>query len=365
MWLAKKWDSVKSFFAPFAKSKKSRMQNLEQNLEQNPAQHATQDFDKNSAQDSKLESAKTQAPKSKLESKAESKLDSIQAPTPKLAQDSAPNSAPKGMQQEMPKSAPSRALESTSESTPRHAQNNAPNHTSNEHFIQAIKSQIEREKSLFPYEMLGRSLSYNPYPPRFKELFPALESARAICVKGFDFAKLEQIVAQEADIIVLDLARGADGAPSGEGLECVGYLRHYTGALIVLRDCFVDAYQVLQAVVYGADGVILDSRGAGLKECVARAFSLGLMAFVEARDARDVKNGMLAKAEGFYLPGDVFDELCSIVPKRKCICTDLDSRLESGLDASKVDLDSHALNSRLSLESKADFAFVSIALESD
>ncbi|WP_143000215.1 MULTISPECIES: hypothetical protein [unclassified Helicobacter] len=360
---------MKRFFAPFAKSKKSRAQNEIQNLAQNPKQNLEQNPAQHAVQDSKLESAKTQTPKSELEfeaeSKAESKLDSTQAPAPKLAQDSAPNIA--------------------------------PNHTSNEHFIQAIKSRIEREKSLFPYEMLGRSLSYNPYPPRFKELFPALESARAICVKGFDFAKLEQIVAQEADIIVLDLARGADGAPSGEGLECVGYLRHYTGALIVLRDCFVDAYQVLQAVAYGADGVILDSRGAGLKECVARAFSLGLMAFVEVRDARDVKNGVLAKAEGFYLPGDVFDELCSIVPKRKCICTDLDSRLESGLDASfdagsgldsgksseldsssslsfgaldssldssKADLDSHALDSRLSLESKADFAFVSIALES-
>lgn len=188
----------------------------------------------------------------------------------------------------------------------------------------ALAYRIQREQELLPFDLLGRSLSYNPYPPRFKEIFPTLDSPRGLLVKGFVFDELESIVAHihahKAQIIVLDMARDSSANPSGEGLECIGYLRHYTNALIVLKDSFIDPYQILQAVVYGADGVVLDSSSKRHKELLGFAFRLNCMSFCVITTLREIKQAVLAKTEGFFIDDGVYDEFATLLPKSKCIC---------------------------------------------
>ncbi|MDL0080635.1 hypothetical protein NYG90_07830 [Helicobacter sp. XJK30-2] len=188
----------------------------------------------------------------------------------------------------------------------------------------ALAARIHFEQELLPFDLLGRSLSYNPYPPRFKEIFPTLDSPRGVLVKGFVFDELESIIAtlqtQRANIIVLDLARDSEANPSGEGLECIGYLRHYTNALIVLKDSFIAPYQILQAVVYGADGIVLDRDSKGHKELLEFAFRLNCMGFYMIKTLKDIKSAVLAKAQGVFVDDSVYDELVSLIPQSKCIC---------------------------------------------
>ena len=40
--------------------------------------------------------------------------------------------------------------------------------------ISHLQDLIQSQKEILPFDLLGRSLSYNPYPPRFFEMFPML-----------------------------------------------------------------------------------------------------------------------------------------------------------------------------------------------
>ena len=182
-------------------------------------------------------------------------------------------------------------------------------------------------------------------------------------ISCFDYEHLEKICAFNANLIILDVARDEEAKPRCEGLECVGYLRHYTNALIVIKDCFIDSYQVLQAVVYGADGVMFNTESIALKELLAFAFRLGLMAFVEVTNLKEIKQAVLAKAEGFYLPNECFEELHPIIPKRKCLCTNIKERycLESNQSESDIaHLFDLGVPSKSLQATRADFAFAHI-----
>ncbi len=195
--------------------------------------------------------------------------------------------------------------------------------------ISHLQDLIQSQKEILPFDLLGRSLSYNPYPPRFFEMFPMLcnlDFVKSLKISAFSFADLAQIQAQNAKIIVLDIARDSKANPLKEGLECIGYLRHYTDSLIIVRDCFIDSYQILQALVYGADALLFNHfcpKGL-LKQNVDFAFHLGLASILESKNLRDIKDGIFAKVSGFCLPSECFSELASLIPKRKIICADFD-----------------------------------------
>lgn len=250
-------------------------------------------------------------------------------------------------------------------------------------FFDCLRERIAREQEIAPFDLLGRSLSYNPYPPRFREIFPRLQGSvestsqadltrqppatapraiQAIMIKSFAFAELETIIAMKPHIIVLDLARDASAAPSGEGLECVGYLRHYTSALIILKDCFLEPYQILQALVYGADGIALDFLPSNAKALLDFAFGLNLMSFCLVRDLKELKRAILARSEGLLMPESSFNELASLTPKHKCLAKivressspESKGAESSGMDSSDIDLAASKKSSR------ADFVCVAI-----
>ena len=208
--------------------------------------------------------------------------------------------------------------------------------------IPYLRDLIESQKEILPFDLLGRSLSYNPYPPRFFEIFPTpldstsplLDSTsqgkiNALQIRAFDFADfahLQSYVAtQNVKIIFLDIARDSRAKPRAEGLECISYLRHYTDSLIVLKDCFLDNYQILQAVVFGADAICFShfSLQGKLKELVDFASHLGVATLLESTHLRDIKDGIFAKVSGFYLPNECFSEIARIIPKRKIVCTNI------------------------------------------
>lgn len=212
-----------------------------------------------------------------------------------------------------------------------------------------LKAMIKSQEEILPFDLLGRSLSYNPYPPRFREIFPTLSLSKSfetpptkslidlkkssknnpkqmpktLRVQAFSFVDLAHLQSQNAKIIVLDIARDSRANPRAEGLECISYLRHYTDALIIVQDCFICLYQVLQALVYGADALLFShlSPKGKLKELVDFASHLGLVSLLESTSLREIKEGIFAKVDGVFLPKDCA-ELVKYIPKRKIICID-------------------------------------------
>ncbi len=202
---------------------------------------------------------------------------------------------------------------------------------SKESFLKALHYHIQSQKDFMSFEMLGRSLAYNPYPPRFSVDFKNLESKVTHFIKAFDFENLESIIKLQSDIIILDMARDSSAKACGEGLECIGYLRHYTKALILLKDVFIDPYQILQAVVYGADGVILSLDSMMQKENIELSYKLGLQSFVEVSTQAQITKAIFNKAQGFFIQSEFFSQLVGIIPKRKLIITQESAMIDSNL----------------------------------
>lgn len=232
-------------------------------------------------------------------------------------------------------------------------------------FFAHLEQNLAREQEIAPFDLLGRSLSYNPYPPRFKEMFPGLDSTSvnmpAVMVRGFGFEALEGIVAKQPALIVLDLARDELARPSGEGLECVGYLRHYTNALIVLRDYFINPYQMLQALVYGADAIMLNHLPKNAKALLDFAFRLNLMSFTLIESPKDIKRAIMARSEGLAVVESIYDEVATLIPRQKCLAKlVLESREadSSALDSGALDSAMPGSKSRSSRE--PDFTCVSM-----
>ena len=225
------------------------------------------------------------------------------------------------------------------------------NQSFNANSLPFLEAMIKSQEEILSFDLLGRSLSYNPYPPRFREIFPTLSLSKSfettpkkslidlkkssknttkndtkqmpktLRVQAFSFIDLAHLQSQNAKIIVLDIARDSRANPRAEGLECISYLRHYTDALIIVQDCFICLYQVLQALVYGADALLFShlSPKGKLKELIDFASRLGLVSLLESTSLREIKEGIFAKVDGVYLPKDCV-ELVKYIPKRKIIC---------------------------------------------
>lgn len=179
-----------------------------------------------------------------------------------------------------------------------------------------LQQWLEAQKEFLSYEMLGRSLAYNPYPPR---AFGVLDEGSLININEithlnpFNFSDLENI--QDSKILILEMKR-ENGAPINEGLESISYLRHYKTGLIFVRDNFIDPYQILQMAVYGADGVILDSIK---NENLALAASLNLFSVLKVDSIKEVTKGILNHVNGFLASSN---DLVRVIPKGKTIILD-------------------------------------------
>lgn len=231
------------------------------------------------------------------------------------------------------------------------------NQSFNANSLPFLEAMIKSQEEILPFDLLGRSLSYNPYPPRFREIFPTLSLSKSfetpptkslidlnknttkndtkqmpktLRVQAFSFVDLANLQSQNAKIIILDIARDSRANPRAEGLECISYLRHYTDALIIVQDCFICLYQVLQALVYGADALLFShlSPKGKLKELIDFASHLGLVSLLESTSLREIKDGIFTKVDGVYLPKDCV-ELVKYIPKRKIICIDAKASAES------------------------------------
>nr|WP_231247637.1 indole-3-glycerol phosphate synthase [Helicobacter pylori] len=145
--------------------------------------------------------------------------------------------------------------------------------------LENLQKSLALKEGMLSYEMLGKSLSYNPYLPR---VIPQIKDCVFVTPDEVLGRLLEENTRTEC-VVVNFKGLYEIGAPSVFDLEVLGLLRRHASSLIVHQDLFISHYQLLESLVQGSDGVILDEEllKEDLKGMVEFAWRLGLSVFVE------------------------------------------------------------------------------------
>lgn len=181
-----------------------------------------------------------------------------------------------------------------------------------EKIIKKTKEDLIEIKKQLPYDLLGRSLSHNPYPPR--DVKVALKStednpyriisevkkaspSKGIIKEDFDpLATAQNYEKGGADAIsVLTEPHFFQGS-----LDYLSTIRRHTKTPLLRKDFIVDKYQIMQALVYGADFLLLIACVLSTKELktlLEFTRHLGMEALIEVHDKADLKKAISAGAD--------------------------------------------------------------------
>ena len=210
--------------------------------------------------------------------------------------------------------------------------------------IKRTKEDLKERKAKFPLEWLSKNLAYNPYVPR--EVKRALKSSedepfriiaeikKASPSKGLIREDFEPI------FIAKDYERAGANAISvltephyfKGNLEFLTQIRRYSTLPLLRKDFIIDEYQIIEALVYGADFILLIAKALSkkeLKDLLEYARSLGLEALVETHDEDDISKAIYAKADiiginhrnlqTFEMDMHLCERLIPLLPKGKII----------------------------------------------
>lgn len=221
--------------------------------------------------------------------------------------------------------------------------------------VKKTKEDLAKKKVDYPLEWLGRSLAYNNYPPR--DILPYLKATkdnpyRLICEvkkaspsRGVIEPNFDPLAtAQEYEkggasaISVLTEPHFFQG-----NIEYLTGIRRYVSTPLLRKDFIIDEYQLVEAVVYGADFVLLIAKILSTKELkkfLEYARHLGMEALVEIHDKEDLTKAVYAGAsiiginhrnlEDFSMDMSLSTKLIPLMPNGKIIVA------ESGIDDKDV-----------------------------
>jgi len=216
--------------------------------------------------------------------------------------------------------------------------------------IRKTKEDLELRKQTYTMDWLGRSLAYNPFMPR--DVKPYLQATpqnpyRMIAeVKKASPSK--GIIKEDFDPLMIAKAYELGGADAisvltephffkGD-LEYLTQIRRYVPTPLLRKDFIIDEYQILEALVYGADFILLIAKALSkqeLKKLLEYALRLGLEVLVEIHDKEDLIKAIFAGAniiginhrnlETFEMDMSLTEKLMPLIPNGKIIVA------ESGL----------------------------------
>jgi len=210
--------------------------------------------------------------------------------------------------------------------------------------IKKTKEDLEKRKIDYPMEWLGRSLAYNPFAP--KDVKTALKSTAEnpyrIIAEIKKASPSKGIIRKDFDPMVIGQAYEKGGADSLSILtephffqgdkEYLGMVRRYTSIPLLRKDFIVDKYQLVEALAFGADYVLLIATALTrkeLKELINYTRHLGMEALVEIHDKKDLTKAIFAGAdiiginhrnlETFEMDMKLSEKLIPLIPKNKII----------------------------------------------
>jgi indole-3-glycerol phosphate synthase len=210
--------------------------------------------------------------------------------------------------------------------------------------IKKTKEDLKKQKLEFPEEWLGRSLSFNPFIPR--DVISALKSTPdnpyRIIAEIKKASPSKGIIREDFDPMSIAQAYQNGGADALSVLtephwfkgnkEYLGMVRRYVSIPLLRKDFIIDKYQILEALVYGADYILLIAKALSrkeLKELLQYAHHLGLEVLVEIHDKADLIKAIFAGAniiginhrnlETFKMDMQLSHKLIPLIPNSKII----------------------------------------------
>jgi indole-3-glycerol phosphate synthase len=210
--------------------------------------------------------------------------------------------------------------------------------------IKKTKDDLEKRKIEYPLEWLGRSLAFNPFVPKDVQSFlrSTDENPYRIIAEVKKASPSKGIIREDFDpmIIANEYTKGGADALSiltephffqGDK-EYLGMVRRYTHLPLLRKDFIVDKYQLVEALVFGADFVLLIAKALTrkeLKELYEYSLHLGLDVLVEVHDKSDLVKAMFAGAniiginhrnlETFEMDMKLTEKLIPLIPNGKII----------------------------------------------
>ena len=210
--------------------------------------------------------------------------------------------------------------------------------------IKKTKEDLEKRKVDYPVEWLGRSLAFNPFAP--KDVKSALkateENPYRIIAEVKKASPSKGVIREDFDPMVIAQAYEKGGADSLSILtephffqgdkEYLGMVRRYVSIPLLRKDFIVDKYQLVEALAFGADYVLLIAMALSrkeLKELYNYARHLGLDVLVEVHNKTDLVKAIFAGAEiiginhrnleSFEMDMRLTEKLIPLIPNGKII----------------------------------------------
>ncbi len=221
--------------------------------------------------------------------------------------------------------------------------------------IKKTKEDLKKRKIEYPMEWLGRSLSFNPFVPKdiYKAIKATEEDPYRIIAEVKKASPSKGVIREDFDPVMIATEYEKGGASALSILtephwfkgdkEYLGMVRRYVGLPILRKDFIIDKYQILEALAFGADFVLLIAKALSrkeLKELVDYALHLGMDALVEVHDKTDLTKAIFAGAniiginhrnlETFEMDMELSRKLIPLIPNSKIIVA------ESGINDHKT-----------------------------
>lgn len=210
--------------------------------------------------------------------------------------------------------------------------------------IERTKQDLEIRKKDIPLDLLGRTLASNPFAPRdvIKFLTSTKEEPIRIIAEVKKASPSKGIIKEDFDPLLIAQAYSNSGANAISvltephyfqgNLEYLTAIRRYVPTPLLRKDFIVDKYQIVEALVYGADFILLIAKALGtkeLKELYEYALHLGLEVLVEIHDKEDLTKAMKCGAsiiginhrnlDTFEMDMELCDKLIPMIPNGKVI----------------------------------------------
>ena len=210
--------------------------------------------------------------------------------------------------------------------------------------IKKTKEDLVKREKEFSLDWLGRSLAYNARQPR--DVFPYLtatqEDPYRIISEVKKASPSKGVIRENFDPLAIAQAYERGGASAISvltephffqgNLEYLAGIRRYVGIPLLRKDFIVSKYQLLEALVYGADFVLLIAAALSkkeLKELLGYTRHLGMEALVEVHDKADLTKAIYAGSDiiginhrnlqTFEMNMNLCYELIPLIPNGKVI----------------------------------------------
>jgi indole-3-glycerol phosphate synthase len=219
-----------------------------------------------------------------------------------------------------------------------------------EDILKKTKEDVKEREKRFSMDWLGKSLAYNPFPPRDVASFlkSTDENKFRIIAEIKKASPSKGVIREDFEPLTIAQSYEKGGASALSiltephffqgNLEYLTEVRRYSSLPLLRKDFIVSKYQILEALVYGADFILLIAKALSrgeLKELYEYAIHLGLEVLVEIHDKNDLVKTTFAGAniiginhrnlETFEMDMELSYKLIPLIPNGKIIVA------ESGL----------------------------------